>query len=440
LVSKRREIITKMELKLKTLTTTLLSLLLMIAFTSTKAETTKFYSAQGDSVNLLAEFSLFYEYYKNKEYESAEPHGWIVIDKDPSKFLQYKPFKKMEDIIFYLHDSVATTDEQKQELAQKALKLYDRAVEVGAKNPGYFMLRKAYVIEQWTDATPEEKIDAYVKALEKNPDADPFYKDRLGLLYIKNATEENGYKMKALDLYSALSEADPENDVWISRIDGLAENIDELVDIRKKAWDLDKENMEKAWKYAETCGRAEYYEKAIEPMEFLVKKAPDVVTYWKKLASLYQKVDRTDDAIKAYKTLIKLDPNNRDNYFNIAIIYQKLDQLSVARSYLQKAQKASSEPWDMPIFVEAQLYEQAARNCGSFDWMDKCVYKLASDTYVKAARIGGPMSTAAVERVKALENSVPQQEDYFFRNYKSGDEIKITGGCYDWINRSIYVK
>lgn len=426
---------------MKTLKITLLSLILLSAITTTRAEiTTNFLSAQGDSVNLLAEFSLFYESYKNKEYESAEPHGWIVIDTDPSKFLQYKPFKKMEEILFYLHDSVATTEDEQNQLANKALKLYDRAVEVGAKDPTYFILRKAYVIEQWSEARPDSVVQAYIVALEQDPDADPFYKDRLGLLYIKNATEENGYKMKALELYSALSEEDPENDVWISRIDGLAENIDELIDIRKRAWDLDKDNMEKAWKYSETCGRAEYYDKAIVPMEFLVEKSPDVVTYWKKLASLYQKVDRTDDAIKAYKALIKLDPSNRDNYFNIAIIYQKLDQLSVARSYLQKASKASSEPWDMPIFIEGQLYEQAARNCGSFDWIDKCVYKLASDTYVKAARVGGAVSSASVDRVKALENSVPQKEDYFFRNLKSGAEIKIEGGCYDWIKKSIYVK
>lgn len=429
----------KLEFKLKTLKTVIIALFIF-GFNSSVTAKSNVYSVQADSVNLLAEFSLFYEYYKNKEYESAEPHGWTVIDTDPSKFLQYKPFKKMDDILKYLHDSTDVSSEEKMALTDKALKLYDRAVEVGAKDSEYFILRKAYVIEQWSDGSDQEKIDAYVYALEKNPEADPFYKDRLGLLYIKNADDENGYKMKALDLYSKLSEEDPENDVWISRIDGLAENIDELVDIRKKAWDLDKNNIEKAWKYAETCGRAEYYDKAIEPMEFLVENSPDVITYWKKLASLYQKVDRTDDAINSYKTLIKLEPNNRDNYYNIAIIYKKLEQLSVARSYLQKASKASVEPWDMPIFIEAQLYEQAARNCGSFDWIDKCVYKLASDTYLKAARIGGPNTSSAVDRVKALENSVPQQEDYFFRSLKSGDEIKIEGACYDWINKSIYVK
>ncbi len=72
--------------------------------------------------------------------------------------------------------------------------------------------------------------------------------------------------------------------------------------------------------------------------------------------------------------------------------------------------------------------------------MDKCVYKLASDTYVKAARIGGPMASLSVDRVKALKDTVPQKEDYFFRKYKSGDKIKIEGGTFGWINRSIIVK
>jgi tetratricopeptide (TPR) repeat protein len=396
-------------------------------------------NAQGE-INLIAEFSLFYESYKNKDYVSAEPHGWIVLDTNPSDFLKYRPFKKMEEILYYMHDSLATTDEAKNSYFAKTIKLYDRAVEVGAKNPEYFIMKKAFVIEQWSKVLPAEKVEAYILALEKNPDADPFYKDRLGLLYAANATEENGYKLKALEIYLKLAEEDPENDVWIVRINSLADDIDQLVEFMKKAWDLDKDNLEKAWKYAEMCGKAEQYEKALEPLEFLVNKNPEVVTYWKKLASLYQKNDRTDDAIKAYKTLIKLDPTNRDNYFNIAIIYNKLNQLSVARSYLQKSSKASVEPWDMPLYVEAQLYEKAASQSGSFEFMDKCVYKLASDTYLKAARIGGANASLSADRVKSLENTIPQKEDYFFRNFKSGDIIKIEGNTYGWINRKIIVK
>ena len=408
-------------------------LLLLLSFSAIIAQ-------DEEPVNLLAEFSLFYESYKNKDFESAEPHGWIVIDTDPSKFLQYRPFKKIEEILKWRFDSLATTEEEKDTLAGLAIKLYDRAIEVGARDPEYFIMRKAYVIEQWSKARPAEKVQAYIEALEKIPDADVYYRDRLGLLYAKNATEENGYKLKALDIYLKLAEEDPENENWIIRIEALSEDMDELIGFIEKAWRLDPDNLEKAWKFAEMCSKAEYYERAIEPLEFLVSKSPEVVTYWKKLASLYQKEDRTDDAIRAYKKLIELDPKNRDNYFNIAIIYNKLDQFSVARSYLQKASKASENVWDMPLYVEAQLYEKSASQSGTFEFMDKCVYKLASDTYVKAARVGGPMAALSVDRVKALKDTVPQKEDYFFRKYKSGDKIKIEGGTFGWINRSITVK
>ena len=109
----------------------------------------------------------------------------------------------------------------------------------------------------------------------------------------------------------------------------------------------------------------------------------------------------------------------------------------MARSYLLKAMKVSPD-WDYPHYILGTIYEQAARDCG-FDFIDKCVYQLAVNQYKKAAKLKGSFSEIAAERIKALENSVPSQEDYFFRQLKSGDKIKIEGKCYDWINRTITV-
>ncbi len=395
---------------------------------------------QSDSVqvDLMTEFSLFYEAYKNKDYEFAYEHGFVVINSDPSGFIQYKPFKKMEDVIVYLYDSLATSEEERVIYADTLLYLYGKAVELGAKNPEYFQLQKAYRLDVWDLVDVDEKAAAYEFAFQQVPDADSYYKDRLGILYCQNMSDENDYKMKGLDLYFALADLEPENETWISRIDCFIENIEELVEIREKAWKMDPENLEKAYSYAESAIQAQEYERAIEPLLFLTEKSPDVINYWRKLATVYSKLEKNDDGIKAYKTLIQLEPNNRDNYYNIALIYKNIGQLSVCRSYLQKASNASDEPWDIPVMVEAQLYEQAARECG-FEFMDKCVYQLAVDTYKKAAAIGGIMESAAKKRVTDLAQSVPQSEDYFFRKYKSGDKIQIEGSCYGWVKRSIVV-
>ncbi|MEJ5349968.1 MAG: tetratricopeptide repeat protein [Melioribacteraceae bacterium] len=390
--------------------------------------------AQND---IMANFSLFYEYHKNKDYVSAEPYGWKVINSDPTNFVKFKLFPKMEETLWYLHDSAKVSDEQKKKLNDTILYFYDKAIQYEPQLEGYYLARKAYVMEVWLHDKPEKIIPVYEKAIEKDPNLPAFYKDRLGLLYIANAADTNDYKLKALDLYSKLSEAEPDNQLWIQKLESIAENINELIDITKKSWDLDKDNLEKAWKYAATCLRAQEYEKAKEPLEFLTTKAPDVVNYWKQLASVYDKLEQNDKAIKAYRKLIELQPDGKENYVNLALIYKKMDQLSVARSFLQKAMSIDPN-WDYPVLIEAQLYEQAARGC-EFDFMAKCVYLLAVNTYKKAASMNGQYSSLAADRVKALQNSIPTKEDYFFRKLKSGDVIKIEGDCYSWIGKSVQV-
>ncbi|MDX1702648.1 MAG: tetratricopeptide repeat protein, partial [Melioribacteraceae bacterium] len=264
-----------------------------------------------------------------------------------------------------------------------------------------------------------------------------YYLSKLALLYEDNISDDNDFQMKALDKYLILADLEPENAIWEKKIRDLAEDDTQLQEFMQKAWYADKENGEKAWKYAKICKRNGDFAAAIEPLQFLIDSNPEVINYWNEIARAYQKNDEPDKAVDSYKKLIKLQPDNRDSYFNLALLYKDMGQLSVSRSYLNKASKVSPD-WDYPIFIEAGLYEQAARNCG-FEFMDKCVYQLAVDTYRKAARMGGEHSSQASDRVQQLGNSVPTDEEYFFRKLKSGDVVKIEGRCYDWIGRSITV-
>jgi len=49
------------------------------------------------------------------------------------------------------------------------------------------------------------------------------------------------------------------------------------------------------------------------------------------------------------------------------------------------------------------------------------------------------IASQAQDRINALSGSVPTQEDYFFKGYKSGQVLPITGSCFGWIGRSITV-
>lgn len=390
--------------------------------------------SQEDSLKVLTEYSLFFEYHKNKDYQSALPHGWEVIQLNPSRFKNV--YSKMEDILWYMHDSTNLPEAEQKQIADTTKYLYDLAIIHSSANQGYYRARKAYIMETWLSENSDSIIAEYEKAIKDTSISD-FYRDRLGLLYIKNASDNNNYKERAFDLYSTLSEREPNNPTWNERMQGLAENIDQLVGIMAKAWEVDKENVIKAWKYASTAIKASDFKQAIIPLEFLVNKESSNVNYWNQLALAYHKTDQLDKALDAYKKVADIEPKNREAYLNMGIIYREKGQLAQARTNFQKAVDASPG-WGYPVYLEATLYEQAARNCG-FEWMDKLVYLLAQETYRKAKNMDQSIAGQAQERIGALAGSVPTKEDYFFRGIKSGQSVAISGNCYGWIGRSVTI-
>ncbi len=388
-----------------------------------------------DSTKILELYSLFSEYYKNKDYKSAVPYGWQVLQMNPSKFSKYI-YYKMEESLWYLHDSTDIAPEQKQAIADTITYLYNMAEKYNPDAKGYYQVRKAFVEETWLNMPADSVIAAYELAFQYNPDLDPYYYQKLGQLYKDNASESNDYKTKAIDLYTKLSEKYPDDSQWTQELEGLVENIDELVALTKKNWEKDKENPEKAWKYASTAMRANDFQEAITPLEFLVQQSPESVNYWAQLAQAYQKTDQLNKAEDAYKKLIQIDPQNKNHYLNLGLVYKDKGQLAAARTQFQKANDAGNG-WAQAVYYEGLLYEQAARNC-TFDFNAKVVYQIAVDTYKKALSID-PNFSQARERINALSGSIPTQEDYFFRKYKSGQTVTPSGDCYSWIGKSVTV-
>lgn len=424
-----------------------LLLLIIISSVSLFAKTTNSYNyfvENADTLDageVMIEASLFFEAYKNKQYEMwTIEKGFNVINNDPNfQNNKYKIHKKIDKVIFEVFKDSTITEELRTTLVDTVLYLYEQGIQYDPDYTGTYLVKKAYVLNEWKQAPLEEAITAYEEAFasEKEITNEVYYMSKLAMLYEDNMNEENGYKMKALDIYLRLSDMEPENQRWVSKVSQLAEDEEQLQEFKKMGWYADKENGEKAWAYAKQCKRNGDYAASIEPLQFLIDTNPEVINYWNEIARAYQKNDQTDMAVNSYKKLINLQPDNKDSYFNLALLYKDMGQLSVARSYLKKSSKAAPN-WDYPLFIEAGLYEQAARSCG-FEFEDKLVYQLAVDTYRKVAKMGGENASQAADRAKQLVNSVPTNEEYFFRSHKNGDTIKIQGRCYDWIGKSITV-
>lgn len=422
-------------IKILGLTTIMLVFYTFSAFPNSYLKESRIYQDQPDSLKLLTQYSLFSEYYKNKDYISALPYGWNVIKMNPEKFSKYL-YYKMEDSFWKLHDSTGIPEDTKKSIEDTIVYFYNLAIKYYPPDKSYWTAKKAYIEETWLNMPPDSTIPLYALAIKEDSTLSSFYYDRLGQLYIDNATDQNDYKDKAIELYSYLANKEPNNSTWNERLTSLVKNIDELVELTKKLWLGDKENLAKAWKYATTAVQAGNYKQAVVPLEFLTKKSPDAVNYWVQLANAYQRSDELNKAVDAYKETIKLQPDNKDNYLNLGIVYKDKGDYSKAREQYIKASEVGKN-WGLPIYYEGLLYEEAARKC-TFDFKTKLVYLLAVETYRRAFKMD-PTVTQAEERVKALSDSLPTKEDYFFRNIKEGTVLPITGECFGWINRSVTV-
>ena len=388
-----------------------------------------------DSMETIKLYSLFSEYHKNKDYQSALPYGWQVLECDKKKFAKWI-YYKIEDCLWNIHDSTNAEISEQFFVEDSILTFYDLAIQHYPADKGYWQVRKAFVSETWLNLEPSICIAEYEKAFEYNPNLDKYYLNRLGDLYTNNQADDNDYYDKALKLYMDWAVNEPENPIPNNWLQQNAKDPSVILDAQLKTWELDPENMEKAWSYASSCLRYQEYERAIAPLEFLTNKSPETVNYWNQLATCYNKIGRTSDAEAAYQKLTTLEPGNKDFYFNLGLIYKEQGKLSKARQYFETANDKGGG-WGMAIFSIGLLYEQSARDC-KFDYETKLVYLLAQDTYRRAVSIDPNLSQAR-DRISALSSSVPSQEDWFFHKKKSGDVIPITGDCFTWIGKSVTV-
>jgi len=213
---------------------------------------------------------------------------------------------------------------QKKIYADTLMYIYNLAIKTQPENSAYYYKKMGYYLETWYDGREEEALKAYEKAYEQDKELDFYYVDRLGLLYIKLANDDNNYRLKAFEVYQEASNKDPNNPLPLERMKSLAENIEQLIEITYNAWKLDPENLQKAWQYASITYQTGEYEKAIEPLEFLVKKDPKSETYWSRLATCYQKTEKYSKAIEAYKKAFEINNKVREYPLNIGICYKEI--------------------------------------------------------------------------------------------------------------------
>jgi tetratricopeptide (TPR) repeat protein len=395
---------------------------------------------------VLRNWSLFSEYQKNGDFQTAIPYGWNVYRLDPKKLKTL--YTRMAECYFGLYEKDSL--DARVAYADTMIMLYDLGIKHIPDRTASFWLSKAYALENYFDGNRNEQaIEAYEKVVELDFDNTDFaYLDRLGVLYIRNSGESPAFKQKAIALYRRSLEKDSNNETAGDRLKRLISDPKELIEIAEGQLATDPQNPEKIWNAAQAYIDAEHFDGAEKYLQNLVKKAPKTPNYWNELAKVQQRQRKFRQAIDSYEKALGLNVALRENYLNITVCYRELKNYSAARSYALRAVQ-KEKGWGRPYVEIAEVYKASVEECirdsrggdwARMDFNDKLVYKLAADSYMRAKSVESILANEVDQRVRELSTLVPAREDYFFhRDRIQNGKIDIQSSCYTWINEPVSV-
>ncbi len=381
------------------------------------AEQQRLEEARQDSIrkrNLLINWSLGRENYKNKEYDRVAKYFWKVIELDKDK-----QFKQVYD---FLGDTYF-----KLQKADSAQLVYEMGIKA---NPDNVFLHRSlgHIFENRNML--DKAVESFETVVKLKPDSKKDW-ERLAALYIKQQDYE-----KAISAYQKLTELDPNNLDYRQTLSSLYSQtgdeearLQSMLEVVKN----DPNNTNMLYELGRYYQRQREWDKAAEYFARVVELTPDDTNTRKDLADMYMSSGMYRDALREYSELLKARPEDPEVLTDIAEVHVELGNLRKARTFARRALRYDSSFGAARIAI-GQAYEKAVDNCQekngrkSADFFDKLVYEEAAKEYKKALK-----DPSVRERAEALLNSIepvrPVQGDYFMNKGKT-----LKGHpCYGWI-------
>ena len=397
---------------------------------------------------MLVKYSLYYEDYKNGNYESALPNLRWILQNTPA-FRGDKNFERAVDTYGKL--AVAEEDPALQRaLLDTALVLFDTAVptvrDAGEDIDEFeWTLEKGKFIFEHRELLTDIEGDIalqYRKAWEMDPDRlDPYY-----LEYILADLLQNQQDKEATVAF--LDEIEQERgdeerivemaDKW-GRV--LFTSPEERYAFLQSDLEDDPANVEILDELVTLAGDLEYRDDLYEYSNRLMEIEPTAALY-RTLGTMMLADDDLEGALEMFQKALELseEPNDRrDTFYNMALAEQQMGRLSRARTHFRNALEIDRS-FGRALLGIGDLYVTAIANCGSFEREDRAVYWLATDYFARAKSADPSLASSADNRIRQYRAYYPDAEAMFFMKWNAGDRYTVNKGCYSWINETTTVK
>lgn len=412
--------------------------------------------AEVDQNEVLKNYSLYYELYKNKDFEASQPYLLWILECAPGFYgpgrNDDRNFDRATKLYQGLADAAEDADTKRQHL-DSALEIFDTAVgklqeaniEVNEHewtfNKGRFIQKNNEVLDDLQGGVGELYRSVYDNEPERlNPLS--YYVNVIITTYARDDQKDLAIEFMD-DVESSFgSDGDAMGILsnWRDRLfDSPEERMTFLEDQHEKKPD-DIAIVEELLDIYDELGE---HDKLRGMLETMIAMAPTPKVHVK-AGSLKLGDGDPDGAIESFNAALEMagsDQYAKEIQFNMGHAYREKGRLSQARTAYRRALNA--DPGFGQALIEiANVYAEAVRDCGGskMEREDRAVYWLVADYLERARSADSSVRNTANRSLQQYRPYFPAAEDLFFKGWEEGQSYKIDYGCYSWIGETTKVR
>lgn len=408
----------------------------------------------------MRKLSLYNQFYKQKDYNSALEH-WIHI---------YNKYPKSSENI-YIHGLKIYNSFMKQAAPgekdaffEKVMEIHDRRIKYFGRE-GYNKGRKATAyLEYKLDSTKTENelkevyktgytlLNSAVEAEGNKTEAavllllmqttDLLYKtgefgsDKILEVYEKTTSiidsnlektpDEKNYKMakravNAIFVTSVAADCNTIEKLYRAKFDADPNNIDLL---KKMLGLLNRKNCTDSKLFAD--GAERLY--SLEPTAGAARS----------MARLFLKKGNIAKTVEYYKEAINRETDNIDKstyLYELALLKFTQRDLSTARNLAKRSISLNSHMGKSYMLI-GKIYASSSKSVSSKEFEQRIVFCLAVDYFIKAKSVDPNLAREANSQIASYRRHFPNKENAFFEGYSNGQIYRIGG----WINETTKIR
>ena len=401
-------------------------------------------------------YSLYYENFKNDDFQSAKSDLLWVIENAPGypkgddrnferKFELYKGLAQQtssdEERMAYLDTAATVLSTAPQAMEEQGL----------SYEPFEWEILKGRFLQEYEDALPnlsstslEDPVTHYRKAFDLAPmEINPYYIQQVIRAHVQNGEQEEALSFantveqkRGDDEEVAKILSSVRNDIFGKNPQAQIAYLEEQYEANPDSVALMQELFNA---YVDQGNTGNASELAPELME---EDVPAETI--REIAQMRLEDGRPQEALQAFEKMMSdTDASlTAEDYFRRGQAYEQMDQLSKARTQFRRAIDTQSD-YGRAYIAIGDLYTSAVSDCSGSELgrSDKAVYWVAVDQYQKAKEVDSSVASTANSKIETYRKYFPSQEDIFYRDdWTEDSSFTVDYGCYSWIDETTTVR